>query len=102
MAQAPVTQSGIEIALHEAIHGGIVNTADLARKLAALYIASAYGDEALARQGPLNVSELDDSWIIRGGVKGRRHELGAATVQIMKLDGQVLQLNIPLHLNDAD
>ncbi len=100
MSKLPKRIPGGEISIYLAIRGGVVGKPELAIKLAELYIESAYDKDALSRQLPLIVIDEGDCWLIQGSAKYAPLEGGPAIVRIVKEDGRVLNLTIPIRIQD--
>ena len=100
MSEPPKRLPGVELSIFAATRGGVVGKAEWASRLAELYVESAYGKAALDRQLPLVVTDEGDCWLIEGSAKPAPMQLGAAVVRIVKEDGRVLNLNIPMRIRD--
>jgi hypothetical protein len=82
--------------------GGLVRDAKTAERLASVLISSLYGEDELAEQMPLQVSDMGDAWRVVGSrtPKGPPGDLrlksgiGSVTIVINKSDAKVVDLRL--------
>jgi hypothetical protein len=76
----------------------IVNSPDLARKIAALLLEYNYSSQQVFEQEPLIVKDFADRWEIWGTPRSndgkKKPDTGVAKVVIRKKDGLILELTI--------
>lgn len=87
----PETADRPSIVLHGFI-GGIVNNADIARRLAGIILESRLGANRFATYLPLQVQDCGASWLIKGS-----GEAPACSIGIRKRDGAALSLEMENH-----
>ena len=82
--------------LQQMIHGGIINNSDIARKIAEILIVALYGEDELARQEPLEITDQDGLWVIQGSHNKDRKNEGAGSfhVELRRRDCQVMKIYV--------
>ena len=84
----------------ELLKGGVLGSADVARRFAELVLEYTQDREMLERQQPLTVEDRGDTWLIRGSHKPQSGQpgFGPFKMTVRKRDAQVLDLGMPIVL----
>jgi hypothetical protein len=95
-------QNGAMAYMNMVVHGGIVNNAGLAIKIAEAIIEDFYGTDVIESQKPLAVFDRDSRWEVVGSSQdvSENQKRGPVMISISKIDCQVLDLAYPVFLPD--
>jgi NTF2 fold immunity protein len=92
----PAATTGAGLFFAEAIHGGLIFNAELARKIAEHLCEAHHGAEELTLQKPLSVADKGTYWRVEGSRNrdGKVEGIGAFFASIEKSDGRVTDFGL--------
>jgi hypothetical protein len=78
--------------MYKRYSGGVVNSADMAVKLAEVLVARFYGQTEVAAQTPFHVTQEGDRWVIEGSQRKdpANPMAGPVTLILSRADAQVI------------